>query len=439
MPGPAPPSPSPLAIWWRPLSLLRLLPLLPLLLLLLLLPPTTVSAPEPATSTATSTIHTRSITLNGGAPLSHLLLDRRSGQVYVGGVNALYHLSADLRLLSQGQTGPRLDSPDCLPPIDPKDCTQARQTDNGNQILLLQDGEDEPLDEEEDYGGSDAERRTRWRSLIVCGTVLQGICEKRSLADVARVLYNTSNPVDTQYVAANDPRVSTVGVLVEQQQHGHGSVPLMLVGRGYTSKGPGGIPPITTRRLTPSAHQAIPTFSHEELGKLVVGTYSEYNNHFVAAFRHERHVYFLLSRRDVAGSKEYRTYVSRLCTDDPSFYSYVELPLSCGGGNGVYGMYNLAQAAALGTRHGRPALFVAMAAGQASTPNPILRSALCVYDMDRLDKALKRTQELCYTQEGRGATNQEEAYIEYEVSSKCLRLAQVRDQQHLSTCHFSLK
>ncbi|XP_076133135.1 plexin-B3 [Alosa pseudoharengus] len=412
MPAPAPPSPPPLAIWWRPLSLL----LLPLLLLLS--PPTTTAAPEPATSGGPSALQTRSTTLNSGAPLNHLLLDRRSGQVYVGGVNALYHLSADLRLLSQGQTGPRLDSPDCLPPIDPKDCTQARQTDNANQILLLQDGEDEPLPEKKaEEGGSDAERRTRWRSLIVCGTVLQGICEKRSLADVGRVLYNTSNPVDTQYVAANDPRVSTVGVLVQPQPQ-HGSAPLMLVGRGYTSKGPGGIPPITTRRLLPSPHHSIPTFSHEELGKLVVGTYSEYNNHFVAALRHERHVYFLLSRRDVWGSKEYRTYVSRLCTDDPSFYSYVELPLACAGG------YNLAQAAALGNRRGRPALFVAMAAGQASTPTPTARSALCVYDMERLDKALKTAQELCYTQEGRGPTNQEEAYIEYEVSSKCLRLAQ---------------
>lgn len=413
MPAPAPPSPLPLAIWWRPLALL-------LLFLLLLLPPTptltTAAAPDSATSASGAASLPRSVTLNGGAPLSHLLLDPRSGQVYVGGVNALYHLSPDLRLLSQGQTGPRLDSPDCLPPIDPKDCTQARQTDNTNQILLLQDGEDEPLADE---GGEAAELRTRWRSLIVCGTVLQGICEKRSLADVARVLYNTSNPVDTQYVAANDPRVSTVGVLVQPQQQ-HGQAPLMLVGRGYTSKGPGGIPPITTRRLLPSAHHSAPAFSHEELGKLVVGTYSEYNNHYVAALQHERHVYFLLSRRDVAHSKEYHTYVSRLCIDDPSFYSYVELPLACTGG------YNLAQAAALGSHRDRPALFVAMAAGQASTPTPTARSALCVYDMERLNKALKRTQELCYTQEGRGATNQEEAYIEYDVSSKCLRLAQVR-------------
>ncbi len=139
---------------------------------------------------------------------------------------------------------------------------------------------------------------------------------------------------------------------------------LMLVGRGYTSKGPGGIPPITMRRLTSVTQHSAPAFSHEELGKLVVGSYSEYNNHFVKAFSHNNYVYFVFSRRDVWGKREYRTYVSRLCAGDPNFYSYVEVPLSCGGG------YNLAQAAVLGYHREQPMLFVAMAMGQASTPTP---------------------------------------------------------------------
>lgn len=336
------------------------------------------------------------ISLNGSR-LNHLLLDSHSGHVYVGAVNVLYHLSPELQLLSWGKTGPKLDSPDCLPPIDPTDCTQAETTDNTNKLLLL----------EEVKGGNSL-------SLIVCGTVLQGICEKRSLENVSQVLYKTDNPVDTQYVAANDPRVSTVGVVVEQK-----GVLLMLVGRGYTSKGPGGIPPITMRRLAAVPRHSAPAFSHEELGKLVVGSYSEYNNHFVKAFHHNNYVYFVFSRRDVWGKREYRTYVSRLCAGDPNFYSYVEVPLSCGGG------YNLAQAAVLGTHLDQPALFVAMAMGQASTPTPTDRSALCVYMVKNLDEALHGAQLLCYTQEGKDRNNKEKAYIEYEVSSSCLKLPQV--------------
>ncbi|XP_064156633.1 plexin-B3 [Anguilla rostrata] len=386
-----------LAIWWWPLVLLLLCPVPS---------PGRAAAPPPRPPPA-PTARDR-YAPDRRQPLSHLLLDPDTGHVYVGGVNFLHHLSPDLRAVSSGRTGPKLDSPDCLPPIDPRDCTQARETDNTNKILLLVERGSE--EEEEEGGGRDEEDRRR---LVVCGTVLQGICEKRSLGNVSRVLYRTENPVDTQYVAANDPRVSTVGVVVEQR----GAL-VMLVGRGYTSKGPGGIPPITTRRLAPGPRHSAPAFSHEELGKLVVGSYSEYNNNFVAALRHGAHVYFLFSRRDVRGLRDYRTYVSRLCAGDTSFYSYVEAPLECRGG------HNLAQAAALGQLRGAPHLFVAMATGQASTPVPAARSALCAYGLAELDRALERAQLLCYTQEGRGAQGQEEAYIEYEVSSACLRLSQ---------------
>lgn len=200
---------------------------------------------------------------------------------------------------------------------------------------------------------------------------------------------------------------------------------LMLVGRGYTSRGPGDIPPITTRRLFPVVPPRRMFSQEEDLGKLVVGSYSEYNNHFVKAFLHGKHVYFLFSRRDMWHKKEYRTYASRLCVSDRSFYSYVEVPLSCKGG------YNLAQGAWLGNHTGSPALFVAMAAGQASTPVATSRSALCMYEMEQLDAMLKRAQEVCYTEGGRGSSGQEEAYIEYAVSSKCLKLPKVNYLYHL--------
>ncbi|XP_054868907.1 plexin-B1 [Amphiprion ocellaris] len=339
-----------------------------------------------------------------GAPLSHLLLDPGAGRLYVGGVDHLYQLTSDMEVMSHVRTGPHLDSPDCLPPIIPQDCHSATPTHNHNKLLLLEPGQ-----------GAEP------GSLIVCGSLYQGICDKRSLSNLSQLIYQTSNPVDTQYVAANDPRVSTVAVVIttKNKQEGGGAggmLRLMLVGRGYTSKGPGDIPPITTRRLFPVVAPRRAFSQEEELGKLVVGSYSEYNNHFVKAVTHGDHVYFLFSRRDVWHKKEYRTYASRLCISDRSFYSYVEVPLLCHGG------YNLAQGAWLGNHSGKPALFVVMAAGQASTPVATSRSALCVYGMAELDAVLQKAQEVCYTEGGRGNDGKEEAYIEYAVSSKCLQL-----------------
>ncbi|XP_019935566.2 plexin-B3 [Paralichthys olivaceus] len=339
-----------------------------------------------------------------GPPLSHLLLDSGAGRLYVGGVDHLYQLTSDLEVMSHVRTGPHQDSPDCLPPIIPQECPSATSTHNHNKLLLMEKGQ-----------GAEP------GSLIVCGSLYQGICDKRSLHNISQIIYRTSNPVDTQYVAANDPRVSTVAVVitVENKQEVSGMLSLMLVGRGYTSKGPGDIPPITTRRLFPVVPPRRAFSQEEELGKLVVGSYSEYNNHFVKAVAHGDHVYFLFSRRDMWHKKEYRTYASRLCASDRSFYSYVEVPLLCHGG------YNLAQAAWLGNHSGEPTLFVIMAAGQASTPVATGRSALCVYGMAELDAMLQQAQEVCYTEGGRGGSGQEEAYIEYAVSSKCLKLPKV--------------
>uniref|UniRef100_A0A3Q3WDU9 Plexin-B1 n=1 Tax=Mola mola TaxID=94237 RepID=A0A3Q3WDU9_MOLML len=367
-----------------PLSLLFLLPLL--------LPVVVTSDPS-----------VRWVQLQG-APLSHLVLDPQTGLLYVGGVDHLYQLTSDLEEVSHVRTGPHLDSPDCLPPIVPQDCPSATPTHNHNKLLLME-----------------VEQGAEPGSLIVCGSLFQGICDKRSLTNISQLIYQTSNPVDTQYVAANDPRVSTVALVIttENKQEGGGAggvMRLMLVGRGYTSKGPGDIPPITTRRLFPVVPPRRAFSQEEELGKLVVGSYSEYNNHFVKAVAHGNHVYFLFSRRDMWHKKEYRTYASRLCVSDRSFYSYVEVPLLCRGG------YNLAQAAWLGNHSGDPALFVIMAAGQASTPVATSRSALCIYGMAKLEAMLLRAQEVCYTEGGRGSSGQEEAYIEYAVSSKCLRL-----------------
>ncbi|XP_015824262.3 plexin-B3 [Nothobranchius furzeri] len=339
-----------------------------------------------------------------GSPLSHLSLHPGVGHLYVGGVDHLYQLTSDLEVISHVVTGPQLDSPDCLPPIIPQDCHSATPTHNYNKLLLMEEGQ-----------GAEP------GSLIVCGSLFQGICDKRSLSNISQILYQTSNPVDTQYVAANDPRVSTVGVVITTKGKpvaggADGVLGLMLVGRGYTSKGPGDIPPITTRRLYPTIPPRRAFSQEEDLGKLVVGSYSEYNNHFVKAVVHSDHVYFLFSRRDMWHKKEYRTYVSRLCTSDRSFYSYVEVPLQCNGG------YNLAQGAWLGNHSGEPSLFIVMAAGQASTPVATSHSALCVYGMAKLDAMMLRAQEVCYTEGGRGSGGQEEAYIEYAVSSKCLRL-----------------
>lgn len=248
----------------------------------------------------------------------HLVLhpDPSVGTVYVGARDHLFQLDGlgGLQLEQEDSTGPVSDSKDCLPPVTEFNCPQARRTSNHNKLLLV-----EP----------------KALELITCGSVHQGTCQKRSLASIKKVLFSTERPVDTQYVAANDPTVSTVGLVVGLRG---GERTVMYVGRGYTASHP----PISTRHLSSE-----PVFSYEETAKLAVaGRLSDYDHHFVTAFTRRSFVYFLFYRRDIkSASREYRTYAARVCLDDTSYYSYVEVPLVCQSPTFPFRTYNLLQAA----------------------------------------------------------------------------------------------
>ncbi|CDQ75278.1 unnamed protein product [Oncorhynchus mykiss] len=329
----------------------------------------------------------------------HLVLhpDPSVGTVYVGARDHLFQLDGldGLRLEQEERTGPVTDSKECLPPVTEANCPQARHTSNHNKLLLVDPSAME---------------------LITCGNVHQGTCQKRSLTSVKEVLFSTERPVDTQYVAANDPGVSTVGLVVGPRG---GERAVLYVGRGYTSSHP----PISTRHL---AHE--PVFSYDETAKLAVaGRLSEYDHHFVAAFARRGHVYFLFYRRDIkAVTREYRTYAARVCLDDSSYYSYVEVPLVCHSSStsSPERNYNLLQAAQVGQggdREGEKLL--GLFSTRASSSNgPSDDSALCVYALDELDRHIDSTRDLCYTQDGRVEGGGEVAYIEYEVKSSCANL-----------------
>lgn len=248
----------------------------------------------------------------------HLVLhpDPSVGTVYVGARDHLFQLdgSDGLRLEQEERTGPVSDSKDCLPPVTEFNCAQAQRTSNHNKLLLVD---------------------AKASELITCGSIHQGTCQKRSLASIKKVLFSTERPVDTQYVAANDPSVSTVGLVVGLRG---GERTVMYVGRGYTASHP----PISTRHLSSE-----PIFSYEETAKLAVaGRLSEYDHHFVMAFTRRSYVYFLFYRRDIKSpSREYRTYAARVCLDDTSYYSYVEVPLVCGSSSSPSRTYNMLQAA----------------------------------------------------------------------------------------------
>ncbi|KAG7323182.1 hypothetical protein KOW79_012884 [Hemibagrus wyckioides] len=326
----------------------------------------------------------------------HLALhpDPAVGTVYIGAQDRLYQLSGldHLRLEVEETTGPVRDSKDCLPPVTPENCPHARLVNNHNKLLLV-----------EPYS----------LQLITCGSVHQGTCQKRSLANVSTVLFSAERPMDTQYVAANDPTVSTIGLVARPRD---GTPPLLYVGRGYVKRG--SLPPISTRHISSE-----PIFSYEETAKLgVAGRLSEYDHNFVLTFARRSHVYFLFFRRNLKStSREYRTYVGRMCQDDHAYYSYIEVPLACHS-RSTGQKYNLLQGAQVGGEvDGRQVLVAVFSASLNGASKPSEESALCVYSLDEVDRWIDGTRDLCYTQDGQ-REGIKVAYIEYEVKSSCANL-----------------
>uniref|UniRef100_A0A669BSE2 Plexin B1 n=1 Tax=Oreochromis niloticus TaxID=8128 RepID=A0A669BSE2_ORENI len=321
----------------------------------------------------------------------HLVLhpDPSVGTVYVGARDHLFQLDGldGLRLEQEERTGPVIDSKECLPPVTDTNCPQARRTSNHNKLLLVDPNALE---------------------LITCGSVHQGTCQKRSLVSVREVLFSTERPVDTQYVAANDPSVSTVGLVVRPSG---GDRTVMYVGRGYTASHP----PISTRHLSLK-----PIFSYEETAKLAVaGRLSEYDHHFVTAFTRGTYVYFLFYRRDIKSpSRDYRTYVARVCIEDTSYYSYVEIPLGYADAFSVPLLEQVGHGPGL---QGEDLLGVFSTSTSPTNDDPSHESALCIFSLHELDRYINSTRDLCYTKDGRGEGTGE-AYIEYEVKSSCANL-----------------
>lgn len=160
--------------WASPTDLLLSLLLVPLLLL------------HPAAPSGTKNAEYTSDTL-----INNVVLDPRTGRLYVGAVNSLVQLSTNLVLESRGETGPRRDHRTCTPPVT-EACEEATDTDNHNKLLLVH----------EDGG-----------VLVACGSVFRGLCSLRNLTRVENVIYFSDTKGEKSYVASAEEGVSVVGVL----------------------------------------------------------------------------------------------------------------------------------------------------------------------------------------------------------------------------------
>lgn len=300
--------------------------------------------------------------------LNHLVVDRASGMVYVGAVNALYQLSPDLQLEQQVATGPALDNKKCTPPIEASQCHEAVMTDNVNQLLLI----DPP-----------------GMRLVECGSLFKGICALRSLSNISTRLFYEDGSGEKSFVASNDETVATVGLVSAVAPGGER---VLFVGKGNGPHDNGII--VSTRLLDRTdSREAFEAYTDHTTYK--AGYLSTSTQQFVAAFEDGLYVFFLFNQQD-KHLPQNRTLLARMCKQDGYYYSYLEMDLHClNPGDPQNPAFSTCLAASVATSGSRRVLYTVFSRDGGRGGGP--RAGLCLFPLDEVHAKMQANRNACYT------------------------------------------
>ncbi|XP_077079179.1 plexin A3 [Siphateles boraxobius] len=338
--------------------------------------------------------------------LTHLTVHRKSGEVFVGAINRVYKLSANLTEIRSHQTGPVEDNAKCYPPPNVRACKQnLESTDNVNKLLLV------------DYAGN---------RLVACGSIWQGVCQFLRLED----LFKLGEPHHRKehYLSGAKESDGMAGVVVgdddgdlKKKKKGGSR---LFIGAAIDGKSEY-FPTLSSRKLV-ADEESVNMFSLVYQDEFVssqikipsdtLSQYPAFDIYYVYGFSSRTYIYFLtlqldtqLTQVDATGEKFFTSKIVRMCSNDTEFYSYVEFPLGCTK-DGVE--YRLVQAAykhrpgkilaqALGLSEDEDVLFVIFSQGQKNRANPPRETVLCLFTLHQINLAMRERIKSCYRGEGK--------------------------------------
>uniref|UniRef100_A0A672Q650 Plexin A3 n=1 Tax=Sinocyclocheilus grahami TaxID=75366 RepID=A0A672Q650_SINGR len=338
--------------------------------------------------------------------LTHLTVHRKTGEVFVGAINRVYKLSANLTELRSHQTGPVEDNAKCYPPPSVRPCTQKLEsTDNVNKLLLV------------DYAGN---------RLVACGSIWQGVCQFLRLED----LFKLGEPHHRKehYLSGAKEPDGMAGVVVgyddgdlKKKKKGDSR---LFIGSAIDGKSEY-FPTLSSRKLVADeekmemfslVYQDEFVSSQIKIPSDTLSQYPAFDIYYVYGFSSRTYIYFLtlqldtqLTQVDATGEKFFTSKIVRMCSNDTEFYSYIEFPLGCTK-DGVE--YRLVQAAykhrpgkilaqALGLSEDEDVLFVIFSQGQKNRANPPRETVLCLFTLHQINLAMRERIKSCYRGEGK--------------------------------------
>lgn len=318
----------------------------------------------------------------GNSSMNHFVVNKNTGKIYVGAVNRLYQLSADLNLENVVETGPRKSSPKCPP--QKYSCGEGQMTDIFNKVLVI---------------NYEAEE------LISCSTLFHGMCKRRSLSNInITVDGGAGDPV-----VANSPNATTYAFIAPGPSLDGGLQPNVLyVGATRTNIGLSLyrdlVPAFCSRNLKDFDIAYKSQVEHSSKKEIETQHRETFKVNYMYGFSSENFSYMLTLQKASTQVDTYASKIFRVCQNDKNFYSYAELFFQCKLGNVDY---NLVQAAylakagnSLAQNIGIPTtedvLYAVFAKGNPGTADPTDSSALCIYPLRNIRKIFTKNIKECF-------------------------------------------
>lgn len=317
--------------------------------------------------------------------LTNIVMDRTTGNLYLGGKNFLLKTTADFVTIVKNITGPLMDNPECYPL--PNKCDKQRvPTPNLNKVLVLHESS---------------------KTLVTCGSVYFGSCEIRNIETLKKIPYARAD-----IIASNQP-YPAVGIIAE----GPSSTDVFYIATTWSEKALKDFSPpaIATRTLDYMNSNAFDlevdrgkesklTFRDKKYEvSYVHGFVSGGFNYFIAV--QETYSSYMKRKKDSKALRQYETKISHVCHKDESYKTYTEIPLKCMSKNGTD--FNIARSATvakpgvrlakqLGITSSSDVLFVTFSASKQGSKEPLEDSALCYYSVKDIEAAIKKNVEKCF-------------------------------------------
>ncbi|KAM8750520.1 plexin-B2b [Acanthopagrus schlegelii] len=318
-------------------------------------------------------------------PINNVVQDTQTGRIYLGAVNSIYQLGPSLQKQARAETGPKEDSRTCTPPASA--CQDTKPMPNLNKLLLVHPSNG---------------------TLIVCGSRYRGICSLLNLTNVEQQIYYLDTKGERTYVASIEDNVNVVGVMSTYKTE-EDTFSVFVVGKGYGSADSTKL--ISTRILQDYGDWVVFESIIEASTVQTTPFAPKYLHDFRLAFKEGDFIYFLFSRTLDGTDNKNLTFVSRLCENDPHYYSHTELQLNCGQNN----RYNKVQAAYVASpgkelarvlsgsssMHGKVMSWDKVLFVVASPDEDDNDSALCMYPLNAINEQLVDIISACYSDSGK--------------------------------------